>query len=373
MRSYYIIYFSGSASLSSIPTALQPVTYMGDQYREVLRIPFRHDYGASSYDEVAFSESSRDYFTYQIIFDPENIQLQFIANQGLDTILGVDPEYPTVTTGMRASAYNHGDMDEGASVSKYLYSDHLIESANQSSWCSYSFQFYKKVRYQLLSDNYPNWPQSITYLSIDSGPMAPTFNEIDMSGNLIWSDSLSYLDEEVLISGICESSCFRGNNNEPYTIYFAPGTGAWEVRNRLSGSIDGHGEAPFVPANIERIGDNTLIFLAADSLGVEVWYGSYTVGVNDPCQIPAPQLTAKCYPNPFNPETTISYSIPEKGTVEIDVYNVRGQKVASLLHETQDAGEHEVVWDANDQASGIYFIRLRTAGETRINKALLLK
>ncbi len=80
-----------------------------------------------------------------------------------------------------------------------------------------------------------------------------------------------------------------------------------------------------------------------------------------------------CFPNPFNPTTTIEFSLASDGKASIEVFNVRGQKVKTLLDSTMPSGKHQIVWDATDAASGIYFIRLRTDGETRINKALLLK
>ncbi len=79
------------------------------------------------------------------------------------------------------------------------------------------------------------------------------------------------------------------------------------------------------------------------------------------------------HPNPFNPSTTIEFSLASDGKVSIEVFNVKGQKVKTLLDSTMPAGEHQIVWNAADSASGVYFIRLRTDGETRINKTLLLK
>ena len=70
------------------------------------------------------------------------------------------------------------------------------------------------------------------------------------------------------------------------------------------------------------------------------------------------------YPNPFNPTTTISYLLPEQSHVQLAIYNLAGEKVCSLIQETQNAGQHQVVWDGrNDQgqlvSSGLYFYRLQ--------------
>jgi hypothetical protein len=84
------------------------------------------------------------------------------------------------------------------------------------------------------------------------------------------------------------------------------------------------------------------------------------------------------YPNPFNPSTTIEFEVPVTGDVTLEVYNMLGQKVATLVHEAKDAGIYQVQWDGRDQnersvASGIFFYRLQAGKFTQIRKMLLLK
>lgn len=83
-------------------------------------------------------------------------------------------------------------------------------------------------------------------------------------------------------------------------------------------------------------------------------------------------------PNPFNPSTTIAYSIPKAGHVRLDIYDASGAVVATLVDGDQPAGEHEVYWDGVDAAghavaSGIYFSVLRTDGRVVSRKMTLLK
>jgi hypothetical protein len=80
------------------------------------------------------------------------------------------------------------------------------------------------------------------------------------------------------------------------------------------------------------------------------------------------------YPNPFNAQTTISYSLYQPGPVTLTIYNIMGQKVVTLVDEVQQAGEHKVVWDAGDVSSGVYFGRLEAGDKPQQNiKIVLLK
>ena len=79
------------------------------------------------------------------------------------------------------------------------------------------------------------------------------------------------------------------------------------------------------------------------------------------------------FPNPFNPSTEIYFSAPVRSHITLTVYNILGQKVATLVDEIKSAGAYSVQWDASRHASGIYFYQLRS-GDTRISKkAVLLK
>ncbi|NQV19077.1 MAG: T9SS type A sorting domain-containing protein [Armatimonadetes bacterium] len=84
------------------------------------------------------------------------------------------------------------------------------------------------------------------------------------------------------------------------------------------------------------------------------------------------------YPNPFNPETTISFSLPAKMDITLTVYNIKGQKVKTLIKGFLEKGNHKVIWngideDNNSVASGIYFCKLKTGGKEISRKMLLLK
>jgi Cu/Zn superoxide dismutase len=80
------------------------------------------------------------------------------------------------------------------------------------------------------------------------------------------------------------------------------------------------------------------------------------------------------YPNPFNPSTIISYNLPEKAFVSLDVFNILGEKVATLVSESQQGGAHFVKFDGEKFASGVYFYRLTANGQSvQVRKMILLK
>jgi len=84
------------------------------------------------------------------------------------------------------------------------------------------------------------------------------------------------------------------------------------------------------------------------------------------------------YPNPFNMSTKIEFSIPSRGDVSLDIYNILGQKIISLVDEELPAGFHSVLWDGYDRdgkvvPTGVYFCNLKTATESRAQKMVLIK
>jgi hypothetical protein len=79
------------------------------------------------------------------------------------------------------------------------------------------------------------------------------------------------------------------------------------------------------------------------------------------------------YPNPFNPETVIRYRTGVTGQVELSVYNVQGQKVATLVSGMKPAGEYEVTWNAGGKASGVYYYTLTTSMGTISRKMVYIK
>lgn len=105
-----------------------------------------------------------------------------------------------------------------------------------------------------------------------------------------------------------------------------------------------------------------------DSGNLVVHSGHNKVGLED-----LMPLELKAGPNPFNATALVSYSLPEDGTIRLEVFDLAGRKVATLADGRQSAGEHKVLWTADNMISGVYFMRLTTEKESLIQKVTLLK
>ena len=89
--------------------------------------------------------------------------------------------------------------------------------------------------------------------------------------------------------------------------------------------------------------------------------------------IPDVYFLAPPYPNPFNPTTQIRFGLPEASRVRIDVYNILGSRVITLIDRKLDAGYHHVTWEAPHIASGLYLVQMKAGGYVHTKKAFLLK
>jgi len=94
-----------------------------------------------------------------------------------------------------------------------------------------------------------------------------------------------------------------------------------------------------------------------------------------------PPMAAKLmqnFPNPFNPETTLSFALPQASPVTIEVFNIKGQKVKTLIKDSFAPGQHSVVWNGTDDkglsvSSGVYFYKMSTTNLVSTRKMLLMK
>ena len=105
--------------------------------------------------------------------------------------------------------------------------------------------------------------------------------------------------------------------------------------------------------------------------------GLWMATFSNPTKVEDQTIPTSCtlfqnYPNPFNPSTTIKFSLPHREYVNLTIYNMIGQKVETLVDETKDAGSHQIVWNAGNKPSGIYFARLATESGFKSSVKMLL-
>jgi photosystem II stability/assembly factor-like uncharacterized protein len=96
------------------------------------------------------------------------------------------------------------------------------------------------------------------------------------------------------------------------------------------------------------------------------------VGLNNN-QVPVEYSLSQNYPNPFNPTTLIKYSVPKEAFVKLSVFDVLGREMDVLVNETKKAGNYELIVNADNFTSGVYFYKLETAEFTQTRKMIVLK
>jgi len=152
-----------------------------------------------------------------------------------------------------------------------------------------------------------------------------------------------------------------GCDGKATPIYTAPGNAGEEVTIYLGLKAGSYS-------------DEVLSFdILVDEVSLVPFDTSATGMENDPTAVLNSYQLHQNYPNPFNPITVISYQLAVGSEVELSVYNTLGQKIAALVSEKQQAGKHQVSWDASGHISGIYYYRLQTGRYSETKKLLFLK
>ena len=159
-------------------------------------------------------------------------------------------------------------------------------------------------------------------------------------------------------------------NNQGFEVERRTGDGEFEK----VGFVPGHGTTTDIQAysyvdSKVASGNYTYRLKQIDFNGTFEYSDAVEVEVTAPIEFTLEQN----YPNPFNPSTVIKYSIPENGFVTLVVYNLLGEKVASLVNGVQEAGRYEISFDASNLASGIYVYSLKSGSFSSVKKMLLMK
>jgi hypothetical protein len=208
--------------------------------------------------------------------------------------------------------------------------------------------------------------------------MDPVGDVFDMTDLLVTEQDVDgVMDDTVLFGGVSLFGSLAAGTSEPMMAlhFIAGGVAYGEVKNLCF-------DSSFVPPAgtwaYSSTGGTTYPPAFSGQLCFPVITLNQNSADNGGDAIPATFGVSQNYPNPFNPDTRIEFSVARKSHVNISVFNILGQQVATLVDEEYDAGVHEVVWDgANDNgsqvASGIYFYKMDTEEFVRTRKMVLMR
>ncbi len=135
----------------------------------------------------------------------------------------------------------------------------------------------------------------------------------------------------------------------------------------------------FHPGDNEMLPDINHYFLLVDQPKMEILntFGTTSAVISGVAQqggaVPGAFSLSQNYPNPFNPSTTIGYCVPANSRVTLVLYNMLGQRVATLFDGQQAAGSYTVVFNARDLATGLYFYKLQAGDRSAVQKMMLVK
>ena len=118
--------------------------------------------------------------------------------------------------------------------------------------------------------------------------------------------------------------------------------------------------------------DFSNVILAGEN-GTKIESMAVSMNVSADDLLPAKTVLNASYPNPFNPSTTINYELSSESLVNISVYDALGRLVTELVNDVQPSGANVVSWNAADQASGAYFVRMTSGSYTSTQKLMLVK
>ncbi|MDP8268912.1 MAG: T9SS type A sorting domain-containing protein [Candidatus Tenebribacter davisii] len=201
----------------------------------------------------------------------------------------------------------------------------------------------------------------IWYQKIDKGEMDNAYSvEVTNNGRFILC---GYTNQQSLVDGLVIN--IDEDGDEMWSIIIGGNPQDWlkSIKQTIDGGYIIAGETYGYGAGA---GDFWLV-----KLGVETGLENNIIA-NDEFQL-------RNHPNPFNPNTTIKFSILSESIVNITVFNIKGQKIKSLLNDQISAGEHSIVWNGEDDSgkkisSGVYLYKLNVNGKTEaVKKCLLLK
>jgi len=325
--------------------------------------------------QIDSEESGGGYYegcteSYLSIFEFSN-QIEFIC-----TINDIDYVHPNSHISSGIYVYSSGSSGGGTSTTYYSYLKKIIYNSNPSAMNVWQ----GSGVLDLVTSEDETYLEYGTVFAVWSNTshlktfycLSPDFE------NIIWQISSTYTTSS--------SDNHKYSNfiidDEPQYVLSTYGLNI-EIRNRLDGSVIHDQEFDYVPKAILKSNQDQIYFYKFNfSPNVISVFVVTDINLLDSPnnELQSILIYSLCnYPNPFNPSTTISFSLPTDQEIELSIYNIKGQKIKSLIKKEFSKGSHSIIWDGNDKygktsSSGIYYYRLSVNGKTEaVKKCLLLK
>jgi len=322
-----------------------------------------------SYSQIIPNNVGGDYWEYQLKMYPQD-RLEYKIWTGHTAAtptylrLGWEgPITPSDNSGVNARVYTAGPRD--TTLELEFYNSRGV-SVNQY-WSP--FRPTTDSTGVLFRVNVTELMKSGLFDPAVHGPLAVRGDSINSAGVLSWNTSTVVLQRETV--SVAGGSFWSGVAYFPRNRV-AVGT---SIAYKFFAENSSFGGCEF------NIGNREFRFPASDSTLAWQFFNNRllptAVGESPPL-VPGELMLDQNYPNPFNPGTSIRYTLTTTSHVTLSVCNILGEVIGTLVQETQVPGVHTTTWDGRDQSgnrmvSGVYFLRLKVGGATRIRKMILLR
>ncbi|MDP8201543.1 MAG: FlgD immunoglobulin-like domain containing protein [Candidatus Tenebribacter burtonii] len=265
----------------------------------------------------------------------------------------------------------------------YLVYEFMIPIGTETWEINPSIENQSSLSIFVLNDNAPDpsgfdgwWPLDNINLFAPAGFGTITYGAVPAIPPAPENVTLDVIEDIDVMTFIMNWEMPSINDLDHFNIYFALDEEEFELIDETIGTQYIY-EHEYIPTTTYRFYLTTVNQYGMESDPSEIVEG-YSVDANGNI-IPITTELNGNYPNPFNPTTTISFSVAQTSSlVNVEIFNIKGQKVKQLVNEVLPAGKHIVVWNGKDDngkqaASGIYFYKMKSRDYQKSRKMLLLK
>ena len=359
------------------------------------------DYNAGAiFNECSFFKAENCNFSYNVLGGDSPACAGLQVSSSSDVILeactfnsniSTTTYWPGNTTAFCNGSYNY--TLDNVYINNCLFSNNIMNNGNYTLGASVTGDYILTFTNCTIIDNVADYTCNLN-------------GNIIFKNNILRNDcnyEIKLTDWTTFVSELSVSHCnIQGGQN---AIYNQNGV---NIVNWLEGNIDedpqfiGTGDHPYQLTELspcidtgtpdttglylppwdllhnERIWDGDGNGTAIIDMGCYEFGAPPVVGIEDPIIEIIDEINLSNFPNPFNPETKIVFNLSEEGNVKLEIYNIKGQKVKTLLDCYMSPGRSEMIWNGKDNngkrvSSGVYFYQLQTPSKSYVSKCMLLK